>query len=330
MPTKLKRWTEEEIEYIKDNYYKKSPEEIGKHLGRTRTAITAKAHDLELAINTAWSKEDEQFVIDNYQIMTRKEMAIKLNRTKTAIDVKMSKLGLSGVKYIYDRDFFEVIDSEEKAYWLGFIFADGCVYVNDEHNHSAEVTIQLQESDASHLRRFNKSLRGNLQVKFSPINTFNKPRMVCNIRCYSYKMAQDLISHGCVECKSFVVKMPTGVPKELLNHFIRGYYDGNGCICLKSNTQKLLCINFCTASKNMVDGLRECLFEFGIKSYIVDEKGKSTYRLYVCGMRNVDNMLNFMYNDSSIYLDRKHEKANKLYKKYNLHERLLRHPEKVG
>lgn len=330
MSTKLKRWTKEEVAYIKNNYYEKSPEEIGEYLGRTRTAVIAKAHDLNLTVNTTWSKEDEQFIIDNHQIMTRKEMAIKLNRTETAIDVRMSRLGLLGMKHIFNRDFFEVIDTEEKAYWLGFIFADGCVYINDTRIHSAETSIQLQESDASHLRKFNKSLQGNLQVGFKPLNTFNKPRMICYIRCYSYKMAQDLISHGCVECKSFVVKMPTGVPKELLRHFIRGYYDGNGCICLKNTAQKLLGINFCTASKDMVEGLRECLFEFGINSYIVDEKGKSTYRLYVCGMRNVDNMLHFMYDDSSIYLDRKYEKAKNLYEKYDLHERLLRHPKKVG
>lgn len=330
MSKKLKRWTKEEIEYIKENYDKFTPSEIGEHLGRTRTAVLAKAHDLNLTINISWSKEEEQFLIDNHENMSRKEMALALNRTETAIDVRMSRLGLCGMKYNYNRDFFEVIDTEEKAYWLGFIFADGCVCINNSRTNAAEVSIQLQESDAEHLRKFNKSLGGNIPVTFKDLDTFNKPRKICSIRCYSFKMSQDLISHGCTERKSFTVKMPINVPKEMYRHFIRGYYDGNGCICVKNTKQRLLGINFCTASIDMANELRETLMNFGINSYIVDEKGKSTYRLYICGMKNVDNMLHFMYDNSTIYLDRKIKKAKRLYEENNLHERLLRQLERAG
>ena len=63
-----------------------------------------------------WNKEEIKFLKDNYKDMSYKEIAIKLNRTENAIKVKTNKLGLIKSKYIYNKDYFKVIDSEEKAY----------------------------------------------------------------------------------------------------------------------------------------------------------------------------------------------------------------------
>ena len=44
------------------------------------------------------------------------------------------------------------------------------------------------------------------------------------------KIHHDLEKHGCVENKSLILQFPTTVPEELMHHFIRGYFDGDGCI----------------------------------------------------------------------------------------------------
>lgn len=332
MSEKLKRWSNEEIEYIKNNYGLISPKEIGDYLGRTRGSVIAKAHDLSLGDLGKWSKEEEQFLINNHNIMSKKEIAKALGRTETAIDIRMSRLGLCGMKYNYNRDFFEIIDTEEKAYWLGFLYADGCVNINDSKNKSGEVCIKLKASDLNHLKKFNKSLNGNIPVEFGEFicNLNNKLSKTCVIRCYSYKMVSDLINHGCVERKSLIVKMPTHLETDLYRHFIRGYYDGNGGICLSNRKRKDLKINFCTGSKDMAEGLRSVLYSFGINSYIITERENTTYRLYVAGMKNVDNMIHFMYDNSTISLDRKLEKQKQLYEEYKISSRLLRLSEMVG
>lgn len=80
----------------------------------------------------------------------------------------------------------------------------------------------------------------------------------------------------------------------------------------------------------MLEQMRTILYNAGICSYITDEKGRSTYRLYIRGVQNADRMWNYMFEDATIYLDRKLEKKNRLYEEYNLAQRLLRLSEMAG
>lgn len=325
------RWNKDEINYLKENYHSISINEISEHLNRKPSAIHTKACKLKITNNGAWTDEEIEYLKSNYQTKTYKELSKELhNRTKAAIDLKINKLGLHKSKYNYDHDFFEVIDSEEKAYWLGFFYADGCVSINKETN-SGECCIKLYKGDYRHLQKFNKSLNGNIPVLFeTSICTFNnKPQESCYIRCYSIKMANDLISHGCIPNKTFYISIPN-IDKSLMNHFIRGFFDGDGCICTDSKQRKTLGINFCSASQEFLIGIRQLLYEKNINSYIVDEKNRSTFRLYVKGVQNVDNMWNYMFDNATIYLDRKYVKKQKLYEEYKIAQRLLRQSEMAG
>ncbi len=324
------RWTEKEIEFLKDHYYALSIDELSKKLNREGTAIKTKACKLKITNSNEWSSEEINFLINNYQTKTNKELSELLQgRTKTAIDLKLNKLGLNKSPYTYNHDFFENIDTEEKAYWLGFFYADGCVSLQE--NNSAEACIKLYKGDYRHLQKFNKSLNGNIDVKFDTrICSFNnKPQESCIIRCYSIKMVNDLISHGCVPNKTFFIKVPQ-INESLMNHFIRGFFDGDGCICTDNNKRKTIAINFCSASEDFLIGLREILYKQNIFSYIVDEKNKSTFRLYIKGMKNSDNMWNYMFDNATIYLDRKLIKKEKLYEEYQIAQRLLRLSEMAG
>jgi len=324
------RWTENEIKFLKDNYYSISLDEISKQLQRDKSAIKTKACKLKITNNNEWSDAEIEYLKNNYQTKTYKELSKELvGRTKTAIDLKINRLGLKKSIYTYNHDFFEFIDTEEKAYWLGFMYADGCVYINNITN-SGEVCIKLFKGDYNHLKKFNKSLNGNVPVTFEErICTFNnKKQESCVIRCYSIKMANDLISHGCIPNKTFNIKVPK-INESLMKHFIRGFFDGDGCICTDSSKRKTVAINFCSASKEFLMDIREHLYKVDICSYITDEKG-STYRLYIRGMKNTDKMWNYMFDNATIYLDRKLSKKEKLYKEYQIAQRLLRQSEMAG
>lgn len=325
------RWNENEIVYLKNNYYSSTLEELSKKLNRKPSAIKIKACKLKITNNTEWSNNELEYLKNNYQTKTYKELSQNLQgRTKTAIDIKINRLGLKKSPYTYNHDFFEHIDTEEKAYWLGFFFADGCVSVNSKSN-SGECSIKLYKGDYRHLQKFNKSLNGNIPVTFNErVCSFNdKLQESCSIRCYSIKMANDLISHGCIPNKTYYIKMPK-ISKLLINHFIRGFFDGDGCICLNSNIRKDLQINFCSASEAFLTELRHVLYEHGINSYITDEKDRNTFRLYVKGLQNVNNMWIFMFDDATVFLDRKYTKKKNLYEKYHVTQRLLRQSEMAG
>lgn len=271
--------------------------------------------------NGVWEDYEINFIKENYKDMTSNEMAKKLDRTKSAIDLKINRLGLKKSKYTYDKDFFEEIDTEDKAYWLGFIYADGCVSF-DEISKSAEFCIRLQGRDDGHLKKFNKSIKGNIEVQLNlrTCNLNNKEYDTCSIRLYSNKLVLDLINKGVIPNKTLAIQLPN-IKSDLMNHFIRGYFDGDGCITLDKKRRHPRA-DFTCGSLEFLESIRKELYANDICSYICQEKS-NTYRLFVRGMSNFDKFFNYLYNESNIYLDRKFNKKNIIYKEYDVAQRLL-------
>lgn len=264
-----------------------------------------------------WTEQELDYLVQHYDIMTQQEIANNLNRTRSAVNLKASRLGLKK-GFEYNRHFFNCIDTEDKAYWLGFIWADGCVSINEKTN-SGELRIELQASDKNHLKKFNKSLGGNLQVKTrSRTNCFggqyaDREYETAFIRVSSIDMANDLITLGCIERKSYTVGLPN-IPEEMMWHFVRGFFDGDGCVCYTDHKTNLRC-DFTSVSATLVNGLRKWLYGYGINTYIGIDKNK--YRLCVAGKESNIKFLSLMYDSASIYLDRKY------YKQKNIRQQLM-------
>ena len=260
----------------------------------------------------AWTKEELEFLINNYQTMTANEIANKLGRTKCAVQLKANRIGLKlEDKYHYDKNYFENISSPNQAYWLGFFYADGYV-VKGKTN--AEAAIELQKSDAAHLKKLNKCIGGNVEVGFRKrsarliVNQPVGPSEACFIRFYSTKMVNDLISHGCIERKSLTKKAPVGVPENFMRDFIRGYFDGNGTVAHKYHRKVdkyylAVCIE--TASDDFVEWLSNYLKEHGFSNVI----SKDTYAWKI-NLHAPDNwaFLDYIYKDADVYLDRKYQR----------------------
>lgn len=325
-----KTWSEKEINYLVENYGKMSATQIAEVLGRTPSSVKHKLNRINIRSPKEWSKEELQFLKDNYRTMTYNQMANVLGRTKAAVDLKVNRLGLVKSKYEYNHSFFKDITTEEQAYWCGFIMADGGV--SEYENNSCELSIKLQAEDGIHLKKFNKALNGNIPVKYEE-RIYNLPNgvsyrgKVAIIRLYSEEIFHDIAKYGVVPNKSLVKKFPTNISKELISHFIRGYFDGNGTIVL-SNKKYVRC-SFCTGSYDFAKGLQKCLLSNNIYSgTIYESKVSHCFKVNISGMENVDNFLHFIYDNSSVYLDRKFNKKIQLYKTTNMEQRLLRQAEK--
>ena len=116
---------------------------------------------------------------------------------------------------------FEEINTEEKAYWLGFLYADGNVSKDDNR-------ISLCIKDLEHMEKFAKFIGKDIRIKTKIVK--NKPYFLVFFR--SEKMKNDLINKGCIPQKSLILKFPEKeiLPENLQIPFIRGYFDGDGCI----------------------------------------------------------------------------------------------------
>ncbi len=271
--------------------------------------------------NKKWSNEEIDFLKKNYIKYSNQELSEILKRTKSSVQLKISKLGLKRPdKYFYDKDFFENINTEEKAYWLGFIYADGYVYYSEEKR-NYELGIELQIGDINHLRKFNKSINGNLEVKITEKydKRYEKTYRHCTIRLHDKKLVEDLNKNGVVQNKSYIIKFPN-LRNDLIVPFIRGFFDGDGCLQLNKQRQ---ChrFDFACASIDFVNKLRDILYNnYNINSYITQDK--NIYRLNIRGLTNAYLFGKLLYDNSTIYLDRKYNKFYNIVEEYNIKNRI--------
>ena len=201
-----------------------------------------------------------------------------------------------------NKNIFEVINTEEKAYWLGFLYADGYVGLTDNR---VELTLQL--SDVNHIEKFKTFLNSDCKI------STNSYRSRLSIK--DEKIKKDLINLGCTPQKSLILKFPTDdkVPKELIRHFIRGYFDGDGSLCVTEKTRSIDVLG-------TYDFLYQLCLESGIdtnKIYVSKSKSNKVFRIVLGSKSDLYNFSKYMYDDCNIYLDRKYEKFKKLMEYYN-------------
>ena len=209
-------------------------------------------------------------------------------------------------KYTYDRSIFKVIDSEEKAYWLGFLYADG--YVGD----NGTIELALSEKDLDHIKKFKLFMNSNHKIKHDK-KTKSYRILICSI-----ELKNDLIVLGCVPRKSLILKFPTEeqVPKHLTHHFMRGYFDGDGCIAIKQNQFSVL------GTSEFLDKYEYNLL-LGINRKKPNKRihrntwNENTECIMYSGTNQIPKIYNYLYKDANIYLQRKYEKFNMLLPSQN-------------
>lgn len=130
-------------------------------------------------------------------------------------------------KYKYQQDIFENIDSAEKAYWLGFLAADGCNY---QREHNASVILNVNKKDIEHLKKFKQFCNTNAEIKsYIGYEGFSNQTPMCKIVLNSKKISNDLMNKGILPNKSLILQPPK-ILKEFYKPFILGYFDGDGSI----------------------------------------------------------------------------------------------------
>ena len=231
------------------------------------------------------------------------ELGKKYNILRSTVRAYAKRLGVhKGNKirlksYSLDTNYFKEINTPNKAYVLGFIYADGC-------NTRRGLQIGLQERDKEVLDFIKKELNANNELTY--IKPFKKGwSYKWDLRISSKEISNDLTEKGCPPAKSLLLNFPTFIDDNLMSHFIRGYFDGDGCITICDKGYGRL--SFISGSKEFINGLREYFHKK--TGYLIPMYENNCYSIMTSKQAAVKSIINLMYTNSTFSMQRKFEKA---------------------
>ena len=200
---------------------------------------------------------------------------------------------------------FDKIDNEEASYWLGFLYADGNI-----SSVGNRLEVHLSIKDLSHLEKFRKFLNLSTEIR-SGIDS--KGYGFCHLSIRNKHLWNTLNNLGCHPQKSLTLKFPNqnifeGNKKELMKHFIRGYVDGDGCLCIYKNKNSYRTELGLVGTKEFLEYINKL---FKNKGYIRNKSCKNwENKSYDLRFSDVPSRIiaRFLYENSNIYLERKYNK----------------------
>lgn len=204
--------------------------------------------------------------------------------------------------YEHDDNFFSK-ENEESFYWAGFLAADGCV-MNKKRSYTFLLKLALARKDLTHLEKFKKALKATEPIK---IFMDKKGHVSCNFNIVSKQICEDLVKFGIVPRKTFILKFPEFVKNhKFIYSYIRGYIDGDGCFTkhkqYKKCDQNILNI---LGTKEFLNVISEIFCkDLKINERIIHKKG-NIYSITFSGNIIVNKIVNLLYKDSTVELDRK-------------------------
>ena len=203
----------------------------------------------------------------------------------------------------FNINVFDSIDTEEKAYWLGFIYADGYIGstpIRDDKKSVYNFELSLALKDIEHLEKFRKFIGFEKEI--------TKDSYRCRIMVANKHFWTILNNYGCTPNKSLTLKFPNYIPNNLIRHFIRGYFDGDGCIT------RHVYINTVSPAITVIgtkDFLNNIISYSNTTPNIRHNKRHSEETLILEWHKDDGvKFINYLYNNSSIYLDRKFKLYN--------------------
>lgn len=211
--------------------------------------------------------------------------------------VTIRELTLSSRKYYINDNYFETIDSEDKAYFLGFMFADG--YNNTD---KGEARLKLHTKDIEILKLFSEKLQTNKPLRYD--------RTYIYLAIENNKISTDLARHGCVKAKTHILKFPQ-LEDKLIRHFIRGYFDGDGCVTWNKK-RKSLYFSIVANEKFLTDIQNLLMINVDLSKTKFSQRHKNRNNFIMTmvygGRFNCQKIFHYLYNDATIYLTRKKKK----------------------
>lgn len=251
-----------------------------------------------------------QLILELYEAgHSTRAIASLLGCSKSTVNASVSNNGGSLRRALGcgNPEFFDVVDTPESAYWLGFISADGCMISTSRHPEGNHLSFKLGIGDRAHLDKLHDTLQAMGAVRTGTQESFGKTHGYATLDVHSRRLAESLVRLGILPRKSETVT-PWNGPSFLMPHFWRGLFDGDGSLARKGPG---LWTVFLTGSEPCVRGFREWAHELcGTEATPYFRTG--CWYVSISGRHQVRKLVHALYGDAAVSLDRKQEIADRI------------------
>jgi hypothetical protein len=247
--------------------------------------------------------------------LSTSQIAAKLNKSRASISMYLKYAGVNMLArrystYFMNESYFDIINTSNKAYWLGFLLADGNISKN-----ARMLKVELQYRDKGHLDLFKEHIEftGPIKTGKHMDKRTGKVYLSTNLMLCSMKLTKALLSKEWSEFKNHgSLEIINRVPKNLRVFLLRGLFDGDGSIGWSAGQA---CMTFIDMHKSVVEWYQ---------SELITKLGLSKVRVYPCtktnsawifrygGNRQMKRIMKFLYEDNGPHLTRKYERYLKL------------------
>lgn len=262
-----------------------------------------------MLLKRRWTKDEDEYLIKNYPFTDNPVIAQKLNRTEYAVidravrilnlekDLirKRENISKGGRQYHVNHYYFDAINSHEKAYWYGFIWADGSVVKNN-------LQFALKKEDKYAVEQLKQVLNSEHSI------LENKRTNSWRLSIHSYKFVNCLTKLNLIPRKTYSPLTPV-ITDEFFSSFFLGLFDGDGYFGKKQ-------INI-TNTPETCQWLQIQLKKiYNINSFIKPIKNVHANRLIIHRIQDRYTILSKAYENLNFYLKRKHTKYIEFINKY--------------
>lgn len=220
-------------------------------------------------------------------------------------------------KYSLNENYFDNIDTPNKAYILGLLYADGSNSLS-----KSTVSISLQEEDKELLDRIRAELDSAKPLEY--LDYSNKHdggyhyKNQYRLLFFSNHLCRQLNDKGMMPNKSLKLEVPI-LRNDLYSHFVRGYFDGDGSFCFRyTKDNKIRCLTTITSTQSFCEKIRQIIIDnVNIPcGNIYDSSCHNgvTKVLSISGLKQNESLFEWIYRDAELYLDRKYKKISKIYR----------------
>lgn len=265
---------------------------------------------------------DKYRIVDYYyknKDISMDNIAINLNISDRAVRRVLKEEGINTRlknRYILDENYFDCIDTESKAYILGFIYADG--FVGDEKFNNIVIAV----NDLEILEFIAKEFKFTGNIRKTKKGGFENSKCGYSLNFSSKIMASRLREIGLYPNKSLTIDTLPQIDKKLVRHFIRGYFDGDGSIVLSHNTSyykaidgviKYIYPTYCFMILGTKGFLEEIIKEAEFNyAKIHNTKSEKIKCIKINAKKEFNNIFKYLYDNSTIKLERKYNKWNEI------------------
>lgn len=219
-------------------------------------------------------------------------------------------------KYGLNEHYFDFIDTPNKAYIMGLLHSDGSNNID-----KSTISISLQEEDKDILERVRIEIGSEKPLEF--LDYSNKHdfgytyKNQYRLLMFNKHMCEELNNKGIIPNKSLIIGFPHWLTHELIPHYVRGVYDGDGSIyrAYRNDNNLPITVTITATESFCIDLKNICEKELNISAGIYDAScHNGITKVFTLSGRNIaKKFLDWIYQDADLFLQRKYDRYCEYY-----------------